>query len=188
MSKKDSLLVYVAGFVGNLGTKYLIERKKDILLSRFSENYLEESFTLLEDGINPSLFSFCSIVDSEDIGRGGLLSALWKICERNNWGLKYSLRDVPIYQCTIEVANFFDINPYRLSTYNAKIIVTDAFIQAEKRYIVNGMNGVSCIGTITNDKKRIRIDSEVESFLTKDYKDEIDNIIPNFSKKYNAKL
>ena len=43
------------------------------------------------------------------------------------------------------------------------------------------------IGEIRNTKKRVRIDGESEAFLTKDYKDEIDIILPKYTKNYENK-
>ena len=201
--------LYVSGFVGNLGTKVLIDKKQDDLVRQFNQefiahlkNQIEES--LSKDGFNPSLImSSCEphIVDCENIGKGGVLASLWKLCERNKWGLKYSLRRIPILQGTVEIANYFDINPYRLLTKNSFIVaIKDEQNNSNDKLIVASAGELcelqSCmgelcelqltyIGDITNERKRIRIDGEVEAFLTKDYKDEIDKVIPNYVK--NAK-
>lgn len=181
--------LYVTGYVGNLGTKVLIEEKQDELIEQFNrefithiKNQIEES--LCKDGFNPSLImSYCetALVDFEQIGKGGTLASLWKLCDRNKWGLEYSLRKIPILQGTIEIANYFDINPYRLLTSNAAIIACKDEPSDECR-------GEHCepfaeIGNTTNKRKRVRTDGEAEAFLTKDYKDEIDKIIPNYTKR-----
>lgn len=194
--------LYVSGFVGNLGTKVLIEEKQEELVRQFNQefithikNQIEES--LSKDGFNPSLImSYCeqivgasftspycrgehcepAVIDYEQIGKGGILTALWKLCDRNKWGLKYSLRKIPILQGTIEIANYFDLNPYRLLTDNVFIIACE-FVGDEFH------EPLYEIGDITNEKKRVRIDGEAEAFLTKDYKDEIDKVIPNYIKK-----
>lgn len=182
--------VYVSGFVGNLGTKILIKEKKAALLERYSNMYLKkiisdiesdevENLVLISEDLsklnNESLFNLRDeniIFDIEKVGKGGILAALWKICDRNKFGLSYSLSDIPILQGTVEISNFFDINPYRLLSGNGKEINNikiSSFIK---------------IGEITNSKKRIRSDNETFSYLTKDYKDEIDKIINGISKKY----
>ncbi|MBR0039044.1 MAG: hypothetical protein IJP71_03450 [Lachnospiraceae bacterium] len=187
--------LYVLGFVGNLGTKVLIEEKQDELLKQFNQefithinNQIEES--LSKDGFNPSLImSSCEeVVDYEQIGKGGILTALWKLCDRNKWGLKFSLRKIPILQGTIEIANYFDLNPYRLLTDNAFIIACE-FVGAD--IIRPQCRGEVYepfyeIGDITNERKRVRIDGETEAFLTKDYKDEVDKVIPNYTKNKGA--
>ena len=204
--------MYVSGYVGNLGTKVLIDEKQDELVRQFNQefishikNQIEES--LFEDGFNPSLImsarsgetnirrgehcepASCEVVDWEAIGKGGILTSLWKLCDRNKWGLKYSLRKIPILQGTIEIANYFDINPYRLLTNNAFIIACrdECDCRGEhcepKDCTGEFHEPLYEIGDITNEKKRVRIDGEAEAFLTKDYKDEIDKVIPNYTKR-----
>ena len=187
--------LYVSGFVGNLGTKVLIEEKQEELVRQFNQEFIthiekqiEES--LSKDGFNPSLImsyrrgEHCEpdelcVVDFEPIAKGGILAALWKLCDRNKWGLKYSLRKIPILQGTIEIANYFDLNPYRLLTDKAFIIACSDECDCAGEF----HDPLYEIGDITNEKKRVRIDGEAEAFLTKDFKDEIDKVIPNFIKK-----
>ena len=198
--------LYVSGYVGNLGTKVLIEEKQEELIKQFNLEFITHlnkqiDESLSKDGFNPSLImSYCDpivrasftspyskgepnqkcrgeacepeVEDFEQIGKGGILAALWKLCDRNKWGLKYSLRKIPILQGTIEIANYFDINPYRLLTSNTAIIACRGEFH-EPLYE---------IGDITNEKQRVRIDGEAEAFLTKDFKDEIDKVIPNYIK------
>ena len=196
--------LYVSGFVGNLGTKILIEEKQEELVRQFNQefithikNQIEES--LSKDGFNPSLImsyrrgevnecrdEHCepAVIDYEQIGKGGILTALWKLCDRNKWGLKYSLRKIPILQGTIEIANYFDLNPYRLLTDKVFIIACE-FVGDDILPSCVGADIIrpqcrgefhepfSEIGDITNERKRVRIDGDAEAFLTKDYKDEI---------------
>ena len=171
--------IYVKGYVGNLGTKILIEKKSDELAKHFSKEYLHLLNKNIDDTLKggeiPSLSMLENIIiDREKITKGGVLTALWKICERNKWGLTYNLRSIPILQGTIEISNFFDLNPKDNTSYesysNLSAIIEhmpDAFAE---------------IGETTSAKKRVRIDGEVEAFLTKDYKDEIDKIIPKWTK------
>ena len=173
------------------------------------KNQIDES--LSKDGFNPSLImSYCEpivgasftspyskgepnqkcrgeacepeVIDYEQIGKGGILASLWKLCDRNKWGLKYSLRKIPILQGTIEIANYFDINPYRLLTSNTAIIACRSEHCEPKDCTGEFHEPLYEIGDITNERKRVRIDGEAEAFLTKDFKDEIDKVIPNYIK------
>ena len=180
------LKVYVKGFVGNLGTIVLIVKKYDELVKKFNDEFLKyvlDNINYSKDGSSPSLSLLDKIaIDKEEINKGGFLSALWKICDRNKWGLKYSLKEVPIMQGTVEISNYFDINPYRLLTEKSYIYVID-----DENVDTSKIDNLCLIGEITNDNKRIRIDSETNSFLTKDFKDEIDKILPKFIKNYYEK-
>ena len=192
--------VYVKGYVGNLGTKVLIENRFDELSKYFDKNYLLKLKDLVNGGVNPPLFienesviDKYDIVDREIIGKGGFLSSLWKICDRNKCGLKYSLLNVPILQGTIEICNFFDLNPYRLLTKDSEILFVNGEGEPQncRGELCEPQNstGELCepfklIGETTSGKKRIRVDNDIESYLTKDFKDEIDKIIKNYTKDY----
>ncbi len=203
--------VYVDGYVGNLGTKVLIEKKYDELVNYFSVEFLYfqkrklEDSILIKGGIVPSLSFFDNkLIDKEEISKGGFLSALWKICDRNKWGLKYNLKEVPIMQSSIEIANYFDLNPYRLLTKSVNIyVIDDVGVDMESfaaHVVRNDVGANACgtrlaenticpfvkIGEIVDTKKRVRIDGEVEAFLTKDYKDEIDKVLPRYTKEVNG--
>lgn len=186
--------VYIKGFVGNLGTKILIENKYDELSKYFNAQFLKKVLFDINGGVNPPLFMGDSdleedylikeIIDKEAVNRGGLLTALWKICDRNKCGLRYTLSKVPITQGIIEVSNYFDINPYHLLTDNSEVLfVNEDSEDTDRENKTSNFYG-SLIGHTTKDKKRVRIDNEIESFLTKDYKDEIDKILPGFIKNY----
>ena len=183
--------LYVIGSVGNLGTKVLIDEKYDELVKQFNQEFVahtknEIEKSLSEDGFNPSLI-MPEKVDWEAIGKGGVLASLWKLCDRNKWGLRYSLRSIPILQGTVEIANHLDINPYRLLTSNSYLvacdIVGDDILSSLVGADIIRPQPLTYIGDITNEKKRVRIDGETEAFLTKDFKDEIDKIIEGYTKK-----
>ena len=175
--------VYVKGFVGNFGTKVLIEKKNSELKNYFNEEFLVNTLKQIEDGGNPSLFfkgdKEVRCIDSEPVGKGGVLAALWKVCDRNKFGLKFRLCDIPILQGTIEIANYFDINPYRLLTKNAYLYILDL----DKSDIIEESYDFRYIGDIVDGKQRIRVDNEAESFLTKGYKDEIDIVLKRFTRE-----
>ena len=186
--------VFVKGYVGNLGTKVLIDSDFNELSKYFDAGYLHKIKDCVNGGVNPPLFivygegecglNINSIKDSEKIGKGGFLASLWKICDRNKCGLRYSLLKVPILQGTIEICNYLDLNPYRLITEDAEILFVECSDEETNGMSVSQETPISLIGETTSDKKRIRIDNDKESYLTKDFKDEIDKIIKGYTKNY----
>lgn len=190
--------LYSVGYVGNLGTSVLIEKKQADLIKYFNYEFIaqvqsELDTSLSKGGLSPSLIMpDNNVVDAEEIGKGGILTALWKICDRNKWGLRYSLKKIPILQGTIEIANYFDINPYKLLTKNSFLIATEdgdekrnCDTMSDECYFRFGENieVMAEIGEVVKGKKRVRIDGESEAFLTKDFKDEIDKILINYTRK-----
>ena len=47
-----------------------------------------------------------------DASQGGIFGALWDMAEASGIGLDIDLKKLPIRQDTIEISEFFDINPY----------------------------------------------------------------------------
>ena len=188
--------IFQIGKIGNLGTKYIIEEKFIELQKYFSKEFLNLSIKKIDESLQNNLNKNLQdiilkkendIIYYKKISKGGFLSALYSICEEfkkedilknkedrilksNVLGINYYLFKTDILQSTIEISNFYDINPYRLYTDNAYIIFSN------NDYI----EGCNFIGKTTNEKRRIRIDIDTNSFLTKDYKDEINKVLKDF--------
>ena len=185
--------IFQIGKIGNLGTKIIIEEKFNELKNSFSVEFLKYSLKKIDDSLNNNYID--NIIDNKEnnilyykkISKGGFLSTLYSICEdfkkedilknkedrilkSNTLGINYYLLNVDILQSTIEISNLYDINPYRLYTDNAYIIFSN------NDYI----EGYKFIGKTTDEKKRIRIDIDTNSFLTKDYKDEINKVLKDY--------
>lgn len=89
-----------------------------------------------------------------DISQGGVFGALWELAERGGVGLDADLRKIPIRQETIEICEFFDLNPYQLYGQGGLLVSAD---QGEA--LVEYLNGLgipaSVMGRITDGKDRI---------------------------------
>ena len=188
--------IFQIGKIGNLGTKIIIEEKFNELQKYFSIDFLKYSLSKIENSLqndfknkllDDKFIKDNNIIYYKKISKGGFLSSLYSICEEfkaedilknkedrilksNTLGIEYNLLNTDILQSTIEISNFYDINPYRLYTDNAYIIFSSN----------DNIEGFNLIGVTTNDKKRIRIDIDTNSFLTKDYKDELNKVLKDF--------
>ncbi|MDO5563990.1 MAG: hypothetical protein Q4F88_02010 [Eubacteriales bacterium] len=180
--------ILILGSVGNFGTLEIIKEKWELLSHRFSSDFLRELENEIEE---ESTILNNLILDQYDkykeelfkVSNGGVLSALWNFCEKEKRGLEYSLKDIPIMQGTIEVCEIFKINPYRLLCFEVYILKTDIERANEILQSLHNNNiNANIIGELTNRKERIRIDNEEKSFLTKEQKDEIDKVLPNYIK------
>lgn len=60
-----------------------------------------------------------------DLSQGGIFTALWEMAERAGVGLEVDLKRIPVKQETIELCEYFDINPYNLYSAGALLIGTD---------------------------------------------------------------
>ncbi len=60
-----------------------------------------------------------------DVTEGGIFGALWEMGEASGVGLDVDLKAIPVKQETIEVCEYFGINPYELISSGAMLIATE---------------------------------------------------------------
>lgn len=128
------------------------------------------------ENLFPNWISDFGISEILPLGRGGILSALWRL---SGGGFSFSYEKIPFLQGTIELCEHFQISPYYLYSENAYLLrleEVEAFSElARERGIA-----ASCIGISEEGKKRMRRDAQGESFLTKRERDSLEEL---FSKK-----
>ena len=59
-----------------------------------------------------------------DLSEGGIFAALWRLSVKARRGFVIDLMDIPVLQETIEFANHYDIDPYRLRSGGSLLAVT----------------------------------------------------------------
>ena len=200
MNKKKELQVAVIGFIAIAGSVELIKNKRENLIERFSLKFCCDKLNEFEKIYNEAKkIKQCynkikqkfdienKYIEIYEITKGGFLSKLWESSKLLEVGVLYDLKKVPVKQMSIEIADFFDINVYRLYSENSFIVYTDDLLKLERIIyeeilIDSELVPISYIGNTNDTKKKIRIDGEKESYLNKDYKDDIDLIIKNFTK------
>ena len=96
-----------------------------------------------------------------DVTEGGILGALWEMAEASGVGLCVDLKKIPIRQETIEICEFFNINPYLLDAAGCLFVVT-----GDGKRLVDylGQYGVEAavIGVVTEKKEKMIAINELE--------------------------
>ena len=59
-----------------------------------------------------------------DLSEGGIYAALWRLSVKSKRGFVVDLMEIPVLQETIEFANHYDIDPYRLRSGGSLLAVT----------------------------------------------------------------
>lgn len=128
------------------------------------------------ENLFPNWISDFGISEILPLGRGGILSALWRL---SGGGFSFSYEKIPFLQGTIELCEHFQISPYYLYSENAYLLRLE---EAEAFSELARESGIvaSCIGISKEGKKRMRRDAQGESFLTKRERDSLEEL---FSKK-----
>ena len=87
-----------------------------------------------------------------DLSEGGFYAALWRLSKKAQRGLRVDLKSVPVLQETIEIANYFDIDPYRMRSAGSLLAVTDDAERLTARLAKSGIYAVR-IGELSPDPK-----------------------------------
>ena len=85
-----------------------------------------------------------------DLSESGFYAALWRLSKKAQRGLRVDLPSVPVLQETIEIANYYDIDPYRMRSAGSLLAVTDDAEQLIARLAENGICAVR-IGELSQD-------------------------------------
>ena len=107
-----------------------------------------------------------------DISEGGIFGALWELGQCSGVGLEIDLKKIPIRQETIEICEFFDVNPYKLVSGGSMLMAAEdgnALMQAIRR---EGGKAV-VIGKATDGNDRVLINGEERRFLETTQTDEL---------------
>lgn len=106
-----------------------------------------------------------------DLSQGGIFGALWEMSERAGVGLEVDLKKIPVKQETIEICEYFDINPYYLYSAGALLVGTDRGDALVARLAGLGIPA-SVIGQVTDGNDRIIRNGEDVRFLDRPKQDE----------------
>ncbi len=107
-----------------------------------------------------------------DLSEGGFYAALFRLSQKARRGFRVDLKSVPVLQETIEFANHYDIDPYRMRSAGSLLAVTDdaeALIEALSQ---RGIPAVG-IGELSEDQDKIIRNGEEIRYLDLPQPDEL---------------
>lgn len=171
----------VAGYAGWAGTEILVRQERDKLSSRYSGIFLDEIICRKEampDG-EPERFAAFGAAEWEPAGEGGIMTALWNLLGAYRLGMEVTLRRIPVRQETIEVCEFFELNPYRLYSKGCVLLAADNGGRLAES-LVKEQIPAQVIGRVMAGADKIIYHGEGQAYLDRPQKDELTKIIPNY--------
>ena len=107
-----------------------------------------------------------------DVTEGGIFGALWEIAEASGVGLEIDLKKIPLKQETVEICEFFGINPYELISSGSMLMAAEdgngLVMELEKA----GIPAV-VIGKATDSNDRVLLNEDERRFLEPPKTDEL---------------
>lgn len=196
MSKKEGSTaerdLVVTKWIGLAGTGCIASNRQKELENRYTRAYIQKAIRLME---------YISVKGEEIVlrkqpfyemhylGTGGIYGALWQFCMAHQVGVHVTLEDIPVLQETIEVCEYYDINPYALDSTGSVMIAAEDGAELVKAMEQAGIPA-AVIGRTTRGKdKIIRRDGEI-GYLERTIGDELYQLLrktPQENKKYGEK-
>ena len=163
---------------GFSGTARLAERMDSSLKTRYPDDFLDGAKALkqfLSIQKEMEVIKQCDVRAIHHIAKGGVFGALWDFAAAGKVGLEIDLMKLPLKQETVEVCEFFDLNPYHLYSSGCLLIATPRgsdLIEAMVREHIPA----TVIGKTTKGNDRIIRNGEEERYLEPPKSDEINKI------------
>ena len=150
----DKIIMY--GSAGEYGANVICRKNKEKLKERFSEYYLQcFDFPMEKTDISEMLIAAADFgeIMLHDISFGGVYRALYEMAEFSGCGVDIIHENIPIKQSTIELSEYYNINPYKLlGTGGALTIVSPDRVDEIRQLLTGFGRDISVIGELTADK------------------------------------
>lgn len=120
--------VVMIGEAGLEGTAVLATEREDQLRERFNRSYINRAKEFADEILTADEAAVAvrhGAKAMHDTSKGGVFGALWELGEYLKCGMNIDLKAIPIRQETVEICEYFDMNPYFIHSQGGIIIVTD---------------------------------------------------------------
>lgn len=167
--------IVITKWIGLEGTSIIAKEKEAELLTRFAPSFIEvakgfsnylsivpEAATAVKSGAHAM----------HDVTEGGIFGALWELAEASGVGLEIDLKKIPVKQETIEICDYFGLNPYALISSGSMVIATRQGHDLVRELEKQGIHAV-CVGKVTDSNDRVLLNEDEKRFLEPPKADEL---------------
>ena len=171
--------ILVSKWIGLEGTSIIAKEKETELLNRYPAALVKtaQEFDCYLSVLPEAAAAVKSGVSAmHDVTEGGIFGALWELAESSGVGLEIELKKIPLKQETVEICEFFGINPYGLISSGAMLMASNdgsrLVMDLKKAGIAACM-----IGKATEGNDRVLLNGEERRFLEPPKADELYQVI-----------
>lgn len=167
--------IVMTKWAGLEGTAILARAKEQELLIRYPASFIREAQALLDyiSVVPESKIAMnVGVASMHDVTEGGIFGALWEIGAASKVGLEVDLQKIQLRQETVEICEYFNLNPYMLISSGCMLIVTDNANLLVDRLNEEGIVA-AVIGRITQGNDRVIINGDERRYLEPPKADEL---------------
>lgn len=144
---------------GMEGTSIVAYDKEEELAGFLGKELLDEaksfmnSISVIKEGLIAADFGVSAM---HDVTEGGLLGAVWELCEASGRGAEIFHDKIPIAESTKRICEFYGINPLKLISSGCMLIAAPDGEGLVKRLNTSGI-AAAVIGSILDNRERILV-------------------------------
>lgn len=187
--KKDAMIktggarpgmdIVVSKWIGIEGTVILAKERERELLGRYATTFIDRSKDLdayISVLSEAAVAARSGVSAMHDITEGGIFGALWEMAEASGVGLEIDLKKIPVRQETIEICEFFGLNPYELISGGSMLMAAEDGNQLVHELKKAGIPA-AVIGKAMAGNDRVLRNEEERRFLEPPKLDELYRVI-----------
>lgn len=171
--------IIVTKWIGLEGTSIIAKEKEQELLSRYPSHLVEtaKNFDKYLSVIPEAATAVKSGVSAmHDVTEGGVFGALWEMAEASGVGLEIDLKKIPVKQETIEVCEFFGINPYELISSGSMLMASSDGNLLVRELEKQGIQA-AVVGKAVTGNDRVLMNEDERRFLEPPKTDELYKVV-----------
>lgn len=166
--------IVLCGYAGLEGMLRILSEREKELSQRFVPAFIQQMKSL-----SGSILSLDAVKAAKDagvsamhqVGSGGIFAGLWELAEAAGIGLEIALSQIAIKQETIELCEFYNLNPYQMTSAGCILMTTndgDALVKALER----GGARAGKLGIATDQSARVITSGEDIRYIDRPAPDE----------------
>ncbi len=171
--------ILVSKWIGLEGTSIIAKEKETELLNRYPAALVKtaQEFDCYLSVLPEAAAAVKSGVSAmHDVTEGGIFGALWELAESSGVGLEIDLKKIPVKQETVEICEFFNINPYELISSGCMLMASPDGNMLMRELEKQGIHG-AVIGKAVSGNDRILFNEEEKRFLEPPKTDELYKVV-----------
>ncbi|MDE7310258.1 MAG: AIR synthase family protein [Eubacterium sp.] len=169
----------VTKWIGIEGTAILAKEKEAELLTRFLPafvNSAKEFDKMLSVLPEAAIAVKYGVAAMHDVTEGGIFGALWEMAEASGVGLEIDLKQIPIRQETVEICEYFEVNPYELISSGCMLMAAADGNTIVRELLKAGIHA-AIVGKATEGNDRVLCAAGERRFLEPPKSDELYKVI-----------
>ncbi len=169
--------IVMVGSIGVGGTLALANKYENILRDKFSSSFVDGIFKLdkvADVDRYAQLVKDASLIYK--VGSEGAFAGLYEMSKFMNKGIEVNITDIPVWQEIVEVAEVFDVNPYKADGTGALIIVCNEGADMVE-YLTDEGILASVIGKVTDNNDKIARNGDEVRYLEPTRVEELANLL-----------